>query len=101
MYSGAKCPLPIWHANQVLYYVNAKNSTWLIFEIWKQKNNGCSCSMFHTSLKPKTWTVELFCDQQRNWIKENKAERGFGLLAQAAKPSVTRVVHWGSHPSKY
>ena len=25
----------------------------------------------------------------------------FGLLAWATKPSATRVVHWGSHPSQY
>ena len=29
----------------------------------------------------------------------NKAERGFSLLV--AKPSETKVVHCGSHPSKY
>ena len=28
-------------------------------------------------------------------------ERGFGLLARAAKPSETRVVHKGGNPSKY
>ena len=30
-----------------------------------------------------------------------KAERGFGLLARAAKPSETQVVYQSSHPSLY
>ena len=32
---------------------------------------------------------------------ENKAERGFGLLTQAAKPSETLVVHQNGHPFHY
>ena len=31
----------------------------------------------------------------------NKAERGFGLLARAAKPPETCVVHQSGHPSQH
>ena len=31
----------------------------------------------------------------------NKAKRGFGLLAPAAKPSEAGVVHLGDHPFQY
>ena len=37
----------------------------------------------------KHWVGDLY-----HYVEQqNKAERGFGLLAQAAKPSETRVVH--------
>ena len=41
---------------------------------------------------PKPKMMEVFV---------NKAERGFSVPAQAAKPSETWVVYWGGHPSKY
>ena len=46
------------------------------------------------------------CNTQ-NWWKlvdkknKTKAEKGFGLLAWATKPSETRVVHWGGQSSMY
>ena len=59
------------------------------------------------SVQGRLYNLKFALPNNARWLRqniycwENKVKRGFGLLAQATKPSETRGVHWGGHPYKY